>query len=79
MINRHTNEESEEGEGVEVIRNEPCFDEDHGDGQITEKRIHLNRYFYITDIPQGILYHQSFFVMYFYKLSLRPYESSSTF
>lgn len=42
MINRHTNEESEEGEGVEVIRNEPCFDEDHGDGQITEKRIHLN-------------------------------------
>ena len=46
MINRHTNEESEEGEGVEVIRNEPYLDEEHGNGQITEKRIHLNRYSY---------------------------------
>jgi len=43
MINRHSNEQSEAGEGIEVIRNEPCFDEQHGSGQHTEKRIHLNK------------------------------------
>nr|CAB3264902.1 cytoplasmic phosphatidylinositol transfer protein 1 [Phallusia mammillata] len=42
MINRHSNEQSEVGEGVEVIINEPCYDEQHGSGQLTEKRIHLN-------------------------------------
>ena len=42
MINRHTNEESKEGEGVEVMKNEPFCHEEHGQGQITEKRIHLN-------------------------------------
>lgn len=44
MINRHSNEQSEVGEGVEVILNEPCFDEQHGNGQLTEKKIHLNKY-----------------------------------
>ena len=54
MINRHTNEESEEGEGVEVIRNEPCYDEEHGDGQITEKRIHLNRFSLIYILSEQV-------------------------
>ncbi|CAK8694285.1 unnamed protein product [Clavelina lepadiformis] len=43
MISRHSDEQSEVGEGVEVITNEPCFDEDFGTGQFTEKRIHLNK------------------------------------
>nr|XP_002128874.1 cytoplasmic phosphatidylinositol transfer protein 1 [Ciona intestinalis] len=42
MINRHSNEQSESGEGVEVIKNEPVYTEENGDGQFTEKRIHLN-------------------------------------
>ena len=44
MINKHTHEQSEKGEGVEVVQNETVRDEVHGDGFFTEKRIHLNRY-----------------------------------
>lgn len=43
MIARHSLEQSAEGEGVEVIENEPCEDPVHGKGQYTEKRIHLSR------------------------------------
>ncbi|KAA0703117.1 Cytoplasmic phosphatidylinositol transfer protein 1 [Triplophysa tibetana] len=43
MISKHSNEQSGGGEGVEVVRNEPCTDPKHGAGQITEKRIYLNR------------------------------------
>ncbi len=43
MIAKHSNEQSEKGEGVEVVTNEPCEDETHGKGQYTEKRIHLSR------------------------------------
>lgn len=43
MIARHSLEQSAEGEGVEVIENEPCKDPVHGTGQYTEKRIHLSR------------------------------------
>ncbi|XP_067259163.1 cytoplasmic phosphatidylinositol transfer protein 1b [Chanodichthys erythropterus] len=42
MISKHSREQSGGGEGVEVVRNEPCTDHKHGDGQITEKRIYLN-------------------------------------
>lgn len=42
MINRHSDEQSNAGEGVEVVRNEPHYDEDYGNGKYTEKRIHLN-------------------------------------
>ncbi|RXN28157.1 cytoplasmic phosphatidylinositol transfer 1-like protein [Labeo rohita] len=42
MISKHSSEQSEGGEGVEVVRNEPCTDPKHGAGQITEKRIYLN-------------------------------------
>ncbi|KAI7806424.1 cytoplasmic phosphatidylinositol transfer protein 1b [Triplophysa rosa] len=42
MISKHSNEQSGGGEGVEVVRNEPCTDPKHGAGQITEKRIYLN-------------------------------------
>lgn len=42
MIARHSHEQSESGEGVEVIVNTPCEDEIHGKGQYTEKRIHLS-------------------------------------
>lgn len=42
MINKHSHEQSEKGEGVEVVRNEPCHDPVHGDGRYTEKRVYLN-------------------------------------
>ena len=44
MISKHSHEQSEKGEGVEVAANEPCVDEEHGNGQFTEKRVYLNRY-----------------------------------
>ena len=43
MINKHSNEQSDKGEGVEVVTNEPHEDPLHGKGQFTEKRIYLNR------------------------------------
>ncbi|EDW36224.1 GL17678 [Drosophila persimilis] len=42
MIARHSLEQSEEGEGVEVVENRPCEDAVHGKGQYTEKHIHLS-------------------------------------
>ncbi|SPP73268.1 cytoplasmic phosphatidylinositol transfer protein 1 [Drosophila guanche] len=42
MIARHSLEQSEEGEGVEVVENKPCKDDVHGKGQYTEKHIHLS-------------------------------------
>ncbi|XP_026084422.1 cytoplasmic phosphatidylinositol transfer protein 1-like isoform X3 [Carassius auratus] len=42
MISKHSSEQSGGGEGVEVVRNEPCTDPKHGAGQMTEKRIYLN-------------------------------------
>ncbi|XP_077980541.1 cytoplasmic phosphatidylinositol transfer protein 1-like [Glandiceps talaboti] len=42
MIARHSHEQSEKGEGVEVVVNEPHEDPVHGKGQYTEKRIYLN-------------------------------------
>ncbi|KAJ8005117.1 hypothetical protein DPEC_G00143320 [Dallia pectoralis] len=61
MISKHSCEESEGGEGVEVVRNEPDVHPKHGPGQVTEKRIYLNsklpawvrafvpRIFYVTE------------------------------
>ncbi|KAM8713090.1 hypothetical protein ACLKA7_013412 [Drosophila subpalustris] len=61
MIARHSLEQSDEGEGVEVMENKPCEDPVHGKGQYTEKRIHLSsrlpywiqaicpRVFYVTE------------------------------
>lgn len=61
MIAKHSHEQSEKGEGVEVVRNEPCEHPDYGNGQYTEKRIHLSsrlpgwvqslipRIFYVTE------------------------------
>lgn len=43
MIAKHCQEQSSKGEGVEVIKNEPCEDPKHGKGNFTEKRIHLSR------------------------------------
>nr|XP_015216008.1 PREDICTED: cytoplasmic phosphatidylinositol transfer protein 1-like isoform X2 [Lepisosteus oculatus] len=60
-ISKHSHEESDKGEGVEVVRNEPHTDPVHGEGQFTEKRVHLSsklpswaravvpRIFYITE------------------------------
>jgi hypothetical protein len=47
MIARHCHQESDNGEGVEVIKYEPCEDSVHGKGHYTEKRIHLYKYKYI--------------------------------
>lgn len=43
MIAKHSNEQSEKGEGVEVMKNEKCEHPVHGHGQFTEKRVHLSR------------------------------------
>lgn len=42
MIARHSHEESESGDGVEVVANSPCEDPIHGMGQYTEKKLHLS-------------------------------------
>lgn len=42
-ISKHSHQESEKGEGVEVVKNEPHEDPIHGPGQFTEKRVHLSR------------------------------------
>ncbi|XP_065659402.1 cytoplasmic phosphatidylinositol transfer protein 1 isoform X3 [Hydra vulgaris] len=42
MINKHSHEQSEKGEGVEVLVNEPSNHEKYGEGRFTEKRVHLN-------------------------------------
>nr|XP_018907715.1 PREDICTED: cytoplasmic phosphatidylinositol transfer protein 1 [Bemisia tabaci] len=42
MIARHSNEQTESGEGVETVVNVACEDSTHGKGQYTEKRIHLS-------------------------------------
>ena len=44
MIARHCHEESDKGEGVEVLKYEPCVDPVHGVGHYTEKRIHLYKW-----------------------------------
>lgn len=44
MIARHSFEQSGDGEGVEVIENRDCEDDEHGKGQYTEKRLHLSTY-----------------------------------
>ncbi|KAM3826673.1 cytoplasmic phosphatidylinositol transfer protein 1-like [Vipera latastei] len=60
-ISKHSHQESDRGEGVEVMKNEPHEDPVHGPGQFTEKRVHLSsklpswaravtpRIFYITE------------------------------
>ncbi|MBN3277476.1 PITC1 protein, partial [Polyodon spathula] len=42
MISKHSHEQSDRGEGVEVVQNEPYEDPAHGKGQCTEKRVYLN-------------------------------------
>lgn len=42
MINKHSHEQSEKGEGVEVMANEDCVDSVHGKGRYTEKRVYLH-------------------------------------
>lgn len=44
MIAKHCHEQSEAGEGVEVVHNVPHEDPVQGRGQYTEKRIYLNKY-----------------------------------
>jgi hypothetical protein len=41
MIARHCHQESENGEGVEVLKYETIHDDVHGEGHYTEKRVHL--------------------------------------
>ena len=43
MISKHSHEQSDRGEGVEVVQNEPFEDPTHGQGQFTEKRVYLSR------------------------------------
>ncbi|KAJ9597551.1 hypothetical protein L9F63_011609 [Diploptera punctata] len=58
MIARHSHEQSDNGEGVEVVENIACEDPEHGKGQYTEKRIHLS-----SRLPYWI---QSFIPKLFY-------------
>jgi hypothetical protein len=43
MIAKHSHEQSEHGEGVEVVTNEDCEHPKHGKGRFTEKRVYLSR------------------------------------
>lgn len=43
MVARHSLEQSNGGDGVEVVDNKECFDPEHGKGTYTEKRIHLSK------------------------------------
>ncbi|XP_058013763.1 cytoplasmic phosphatidylinositol transfer protein 1-like isoform X1 [Ahaetulla prasina] len=43
-ISKHSHQESDRGEGVEVVKNEPHEDPVHGPGQFTEKRVHLSSF-----------------------------------
>lgn len=55
MIARHSMEQSTaSGDGIEIITNEPCLDEKHGNGRFTEKRIYLSRYDYFKTISLSI-------------------------
>jgi len=61
MIAKHSAEQSQKGEGVEVVENRPHEDPVHGAGQFTEKRIYISsklpgwlksfvpRIFYVTE------------------------------
>lgn len=61
MIAKHSAEQSQKGEGVEVVENRPHEDPVHGSGQFTEKRIYISsklpswlksfvpRIFYVTE------------------------------
>ena len=42
MIAKHSAEQSQKGEGVEVVENRPHEDPEHGKGQFTEKRIYIS-------------------------------------
>ena len=42
MIAKHSAEQSQKGEGVEVVENRPHEDPEHGQGQFTEKRIYIS-------------------------------------
>ncbi|CAC5385270.1 Phosphatidylinositol transfer protein alpha isoform,Membrane-associated phosphatidylinositol transfer protein 2,Phosphatidylinositol transfer protein 1,Phosphatidylinositol transfer protein 2,Cytoplasmic phosphatidylinositol transfer protein 1,Protein retinal degeneration B,Phosphatidylinositol transfer protein 5,Phosphatidylinositol transfer protein beta isoform [Mytilus coruscus] len=42
MIAKHSHEQSEHGEGVEVVKNEECDHPKHGKGRFTEKRVYLS-------------------------------------
>lgn len=79
MIAKHSHEQSQKGEGVEVVTNEPCEHPKYGKGQFTEKRIHLSRLFfplfYITctcTYSKGLNMMFSIF-KYFYLLSYCTY------
>lgn len=53
MISKHSHEQSDRGEGVEVVQNEPFEDPTHGQGQFTEKRVYLNRS--VGDVSESLL------------------------
>lgn len=57
MISKHSHEQSERGEGVEVVQNEPYEDPEHGSGQFTEKRIYLNKW--VSPFPCSLLESQN--------------------
>lgn len=56
MIAKHSREQSGNGEGVAVIKNESCHHEVHGNGQFTEKRIYLSRPVYDMFILLQIIF-----------------------
>lgn len=61
MISKHSCEQSDGGQGVEVVQNQPEVHPQYGPGQVTEKRIYLSsklpswakllapRFFYVTE------------------------------
>lgn len=56
MISKHSHEQSDRGEGVEVVQNEPFEDPEHGQGQFTEKRVYLNRSAFLLVVAGALLH-----------------------
>lgn len=77
MISKHSNEQSERGEGVEVVLNEPFEDPEHGAGQLTEKRIYLNKWVVFFFWPEHCLWFD--YRNKFYDVNMMPSSSRLQF
>ncbi|KAJ8318896.1 hypothetical protein KUTeg_003987 [Tegillarca granosa] len=88
MIAKHCHEQSSKGDGVEVVKNEPCEDPKHGKGNFTEKRIHLlsrlpswiqsmiPSIFYITEKAWN--YYPYTITVFFHSKDLTKFKSTKT-
>ena len=66
MVAKFSRQQSTQGEGIEILVNEP-YEDDKGKGQFTHKRIYLGRYYFIYFfIFIFIFYFLFFYFLFFY-------------